>query len=115
MLSNSINESGYNRLGTNSGFSNGWDWYDCQAVLMSEVEVYGSTMWSSSGYDTGNAKLQLPLFANNRSAMNNRSSWYWLKDVASASSFCDCSYYGYGSYGSAGNAIHSVRPRFVIA
>ena len=115
LLSNSLNSTGYNRFGEAGGCSNNWGWYDCQAVLMSEIELYGSIVWSSSGYDTGTAKMQLPLFANNRQAMNNRSSWYWLKDVASASFFCYCSGDGYADYGSAGGANGCVRPRFVIA
>lgn len=115
LLSNSLNPTGYNRFGEAGGCSNNWGWYDCQAVLMSEIELYGSIVWSSSGYDTGTAKMQLPLFANNRQAMNNRSSWYWLKDVASASRFCFCSDYGIAYYGSAGDVGGCVRPRFVIA
>ena len=115
LLSNSLNSTGYNRFGEAGGCSNNWGWYDCQAVLMSEIELYGSIVWSSSGYDTGAAKMQLPLFAHNRQAMSNRSSWYWLKDVASASNFCNCGYHGFAYYNSAGNAFDYVRPRFVIA
>ena len=114
-LSNSINESGYNRYGTNSGCSNNYGWYDCQAVLMSEIEVYGSTVWSSSGYDTGTAKVQLPLFANNKSALNNRSCFYYLKGVASTESFCCCNYDGGAAFAGAGYTSIGVRPRFVIA
>lgn len=58
---------------------------NAQAILMSEIEVYGSIVWSSSGYDTGNANHQFELFANSKSAINNRSAWYWLKDIASSS------------------------------
>ena len=115
MLSNSINSTGYNRFGSNTGCSNGWNWVSCQAVLMSEIEVYGSIAWSSSGYDTGNANKQLPLFANSKQSINNRSAWYWLKDVASASYFCLCFNCGNAYYSSAGNAGCCVRPRFVIA
>ena len=115
LLSNSINSTGYNRFGSNTGCSNGWNWVSCQAVLMSEIEVYGSIVWSSSGHDTGNANKQLPLFANNKQAINNRSAWYWLKDVASASYFCLCSDYGNADCYSAGIASDYVRPRFVIA
>lgn len=114
LLSNSINATGYNRYGTNSGCSNNWAWTDCQAVLMSEVEVYGATVWSSSGYDTGNANNQLPIFRDVR-FVNNRTAWYWLKDVASASNFCDCNGDGNSNCNSAGNASDCVRPRFVIA
>ena len=86
-----------------------------QAVLMSEVEVYGCTVWSSSGYDTGNAKMQLPLFAHSRNAMNDRSGWYWLKDAASSAYFCGCSGGGGANYGFAGDTGNCVRPRFIIA
>lgn len=115
LLSNSINETGTNRFGTANGCSNNWAWSMRQAVLMSEIEVYGSTVWSSSGYDTGAAKMQLPLFKHSRNAMNNRSCWYWLKDVASSAFFCRCSDYGYAGYDDAGVTWYCVRPRFIIA
>ena len=115
LLSTSINATGTNRFGTANGCSNNWAWAMRQAVLMSEVEVYGCTVWSSSGYDTGNAKMQLPLFAHSRNAMNNRSCWYWLKDVASSAGFCGCDGHGNASYGGAGTTWICVRPRFIIA
>lgn len=115
LLSNSINTTGTNHFGTANGCSNNWAWTMRQAVLMSEVEVYGSTVWSSSGYDTGNAKMQLPLFAHSRSAMNNRTAWYWLKDVASSARFCACDSDGYAYYAGAGNAWGCVRPRFILS
>lgn len=114
LCSNGINESGYNRFGSNTGCSNNWTWGSYQTILMSEVEVYGSTVWSSSGYDTGSAKMQMPLFTHNRQAMNNRSSWYWLKDVASGARFCHCDNDGDARYGNASYALGGVRPRFVI-
>jgi hypothetical protein len=82
---------------------------------MSEIEVYGSIVWSSSGYDTGTAKRQFELFAMDERAINNRSSYYWLKDVASASNFAYASSIGAASYSDASNAGCSVRPRFVLA
>ena len=114
LLSTAINASGYNRFGSNSGCSNSWAWTAVQAVLMSEVEVYGSIVWSSSGYDTGTACMQLPLF-NDKNAINNRSSYYWLKDVASASNFCYVNNNGYANNNSASDTYRYVRPRFVIS
>lgn len=114
LVSNGINATGYNRFGTNGGCSNGWEWIDAQAILMSETELYGSIAWSSSGYDTGNANHQFELFANSQSAINNRSAWYWLKDVASASNFCRSDDNGLSGYGGASGANGCVRPRFVI-
>ena len=115
LLSNSMNASGYNKFGTNSGCSNNWAWTSCQAVLMSEVECYGAAICSSSLYDTGNAAAQLPLFVHSKEARNNRSAYYWLKDVASATYFCLCGNYGYAHSSYAGGASLYVRPRFVIA
>lgn len=115
LVSNSINATGYNKFGSNSGCSNNWEWISCQAILMTEVEVYGSTVWSSSGYDTGSGNHQFELFKFAKSAINNRSSWYWLRDVANASSFCCCSSNGNSACRWAANANSCVRPRFVIA
>lgn len=103
-----------NRISSNDGCSNGWEWVDAQAILMSEVELYGSTVWSSSGFDTGNANHQFELFANSKSAINNRSAWYWMKDVASASEFCDCNNNGRADCDTASGVGRYVRPRFVI-
>ena len=115
LVSNVINSSGVNRFGTSGGCSNGWEWISAQAVLMSEVEVYGSTVWSSSGYDTGNANKQLPLFMFSKQAVNNRSAYYWLKDVAGAARFCFARDYGSSDCDSASVALLCVRPRFILA
>ena len=114
LLSNSINTSGVNRFGTADGCSNNWAWTSVQAVLLSEIECYGSIVWSSSGFDTGEANKQLPLFAYSESARNNRGAYYWLKDVASAVRFCTSSSNGTSASYAASNADTFVRPRFVI-
>ena len=115
LLSNTINASGYNRFGTNNGCSNSCSWCSCQAVLMSEVEVYGATVWSSSGFDTGTACMQLPLFAKDKACINNRSTYYWLKDVANASLFCRADGNGRAGHGTSNDATVCVRPRFNLA
>ena len=115
LVSNEVNATGYNRFGSATGCANNWEWISAQAILMSEVEVYGTTVWSSSGYDTGNANRQLPLFAFSKQAQNNHTAWYWIKDVSSAANFCIADNNGgYGGYG-AGTANGYVRPRFIIA
>ena len=81
---------GYNRYGSNSGCSNNWDWKDDQYIsLMSEVQLYGSVIWSSSGYDTGEANEKLALFNHIRpnKLFGNRN--IWLRDIASATRFAD--------------------------
>lgn len=114
LITNAVNSAYYNRCGQASGAASAWEWASMQAILMSEIEVYGSEVWSSSGYDTGNAWPQLPLFRLSKKAANNRSSYYWLKSVSSASSFCYV--YGIGNAGDtgAGSANRYVRPRFVL-
>ena len=115
LCSNQINTSAVNRLAAASGASSNFTWEDCQAVLMSEIEVYGSIVFSSSGFDTGNACAQLPLFVHSKVAQNNRSGHYWLKDIASAAYFCYCSHSGDAPCSSASHANLYVRPRFILA
>lgn len=122
MVSNAVNNSGYNRYGSATGCSSGWEWVNAQAVLMSEIEVYGSIVWSSSGYDTGNARVQLPLFAFSKKAQNihgpdasGENAYWWLKDVASSSAFCFAFDTGIAYSNGAGFADRYVRPRFILA
>ena len=114
LVSNAINATGYNRFGSATGCASNWEWISAQAILMSEVEAYGSIAWSSSGYDTGNANRQLPLFAFSKQAQNNRSGYWWLKDVASAASFCGANSGGLSYYSGASSAYACVRPRFIL-
>lgn len=115
LVSNAINATGYNRFGGATGCASGWEWISAQAILMSEIEAYGSIVWSSSGIDTGNANRQLPLFAFSKQAQNNRSAYWWLKDIASDVNFCRADDYGYAAYNVASNEENCVRPRFIIA
>lgn len=115
-VSNSVDKnSSQNKFPGQNGASNNWEWTSMQAILMSEVECYGSVAFSSSGYDTGNANHWLPLFQFSNSARNNRSAYYWLKDVESSARFCLANGYGYSDYANASNAHTFIRPRFVIA
>lgn len=115
MVSNAINATGYNRFGSATGCASNWDWISVQAILMSEIEVYGSIVWSSAGYDTGNANRQLPLFAFSKQAQNNRSSFWWLKDIPCANNFCCVFFDGVASFSNEINVELCVRPRFIIA
>lgn len=114
LVSNAINATGYNRFGSATGCASNWEWISAQAILMSEVEAYGSIAWSSSGYDTGNANRQLPLFAFSKQAQNNRSAYWWLKDIASAANFCFAYTLGNSYYNGASFAYYYVRPRFIL-
>ena len=115
LVSFRLNATGYNRFGSATGCASNWEFISAQAILMSEVEVYGATVWSSSGFDTGNANVQLPLFAFSKQAQNNRTALYWLKDVANAADFCSANNSGNGYCSRASSASVYVRPRFIIA
>lgn len=115
LVSNAINATGYNRFGSATGCASKGEWISAQAILMSEIEVYGSIVWSSAGYDTGNANRQLPLFAFSKQAQNNGSADYWLKDIASAVSFCRAYTNGNADSADANYAGCYVRPRFILA
>ena len=91
LSTNSINKTAMSSAGAGwTGSSNGWEWHDCYATLLNECELYGGPVFSSSGYDIGIKKAQLPLFALNPELISLRSMWYWLKNVASGSDFCHC-------------------------
>ena len=115
LVSSAINKNGYNRLGSATGCASNGEWISAQAILMSEIEAYGSIVWSSAGYDTGNANIQLPLFAFSKQAQNNRSAYWWLKDIVSAAEFCFANAHGHADHNYAGYARNYVRPRFIIA
>lgn len=86
LYSNSINMTGYNRLGAASGCSNNWAWSADQYIAaLSEVQVYGSIVWSSSGYDTGEADQQLEVFKRFKHTDIFGNEYPWLRDVVSSS------------------------------
>lgn len=85
-LSNAVNQSGYNKRGENSGCASGASWVTDQYICaLSELQVYGSVVWSSSGYDTGEACRQLDVFRHYNHTEIFGSEYPWLRDVVSAS------------------------------
>ena len=97
-----------------SGKATGWAWTDAKVELMNEVEVYGSSVWTSMpGYETGINKRQLSLFRIAPQFINIRALW-WLRSVYSAAAACTCDGFGYSDYGSASVSI-GVRPLSLIA
>lgn len=99
LLSNAVDETYYNRFGTASGAASSWTWFNGRYIVApSEIEIYGSIAWSSSGYDTGEACHPLQAFQRFRfnELLGNTSPW--LRDVSSASSACLAVYNGVASY-----------------
>lgn len=93
LLSNAVNTSGYNKFGEASGCASGWAWEEnCKISALSEVQVYGAAIWSSSGYDTGEACRQLDVFQRYSHTEIFGGEYPWLRDVASAT-------YAAGAYG----------------
>lgn len=100
LLSNAVDETHYNRFGTASGAASSWTWFNGRYIVApSEIEIYGSIAWSSSGYDTGEACHPLQAFQRFRFNELLGDTYPWLRDVASASDACHV--------GSHGNAAHS--------
>lgn len=112
LLTNKINPTGYNRTGINDGCSNGHSWYSRKLDLMDECEVYGSAIWSSSGFDCGSAYTQLPLFALAPQYILSNES-YWLKDVSTSHSYASVTNSGIADGAWTGSVL-GVRPRFLI-
>lgn len=101
-----------------NGYASGGSWYDSTVELMTEQNVYGCKVFGNciNGTSFPNSytvdKSQYPLFAHNPRMINIRVA-YWLRDVASAASFCRVDGNGGASRNSASDA-HGVRPAFSI-
>ena len=112
LLSNAVDTTRSNMFGTAGGASSSWEWTEVYATLPSEVQIYGSTIWSSSGYDTGEACMKLPVFNFINHVQFSR--WrFWLRGVASSSYFCFASRNGNATTWDASSSI-GVRPVICI-
>ena len=115
-LTNSVNTSAANRTaGKSNGASNGRTGVGSRKVdLMTEIQVYGSIVWSSSGYDTAVDNVQFPLFRlKPEFIVEGNKNWYWLRDVVSSSWFARVYDNGFSSNSSASSS-GGVRPCFYI-
>lgn len=106
LLSNAVNASGYNKFGEASGCSSSWAWEDTKICALSEVQVYGAAIWSSSGYDTGEACRQLDVFQRYSHTEIFGNEYPWLRDVVSASLAAICGNLGYAYDTTAFNAAY---------
>jgi len=106
LLTNAVNTNGINRFGEASGCSSNWTWEDTKICALSEVQVYGSSIWSSSGYDTGEACRQLEVFQKYSHTEIFGNEYPWLRDVVSASNAADANRNGLAYYDAASNAYY---------
>ena len=117
LLSNRVNIEVINQSGgILIGAANNWEWYTRSIDLMSEANVYGTTVVSSSFFDTALDNMQYALFQLKpelKHSYENIRFNYWLKNISSkmnfAAVFLD---------GPAGDkkvtSNYGVRPRFLI-
>lgn len=99
----------------NGNTPSGWAWFDSDVELMNEVQVYGSVAWGAhdgNGYNVASGDGQFPLFMFDRTKLHNRED-YWLRDVASATTFSFVSNHGDANNGAASYS-SGVRPAFCI-
>ena len=94
------------------GVASSWEWFSHKVRLMSEVEVYGTRVWSG-GYDIGTANEQFPLFRLMPQLATGLHYNYWLSGIASAVYACFVSHHCNASYHNTSDA-WGVRVRFLV-
>ncbi len=116
ILTDTVDEKRSNQFGNDTGASSNWAWYERKLDLMSEVTVYGTTISSSSFYDTGIDDRQYAIFQLKPEFINSYKNYrftYWLKDVVSSAYFAGVNYRG-APLTNGANGSFGVRPRFLI-
>ena len=119
LLTNSLNENTLSNAGAGfQGSSNGWGWYESQIDLMSEKNVYGADVASSSLFDTGIDNRQYAIFQLKPELINTNGKGarfsYWLKSVSGTTGFAAVAYNGHSDFAFASYSGYVVRPRFLI-
>jgi len=91
-----------------TGAANAAEWATINLQLMNEVQVYGTTVWSSSVYDVGTDNRKLPVFDFITPVQFGRSG-FWLRSVGSSTYFANCGGNGTAGCYNASN-VNYVRP-----
>ena len=113
LLSNSMNTSIASGAGAGwTGASNDWAWASAYCTLLTEVQVYGSRVFSSSFFDIGEGCSQLPLFKFVNHVYHGRFN-FWLRAVASFTTFALAAGDG-GAFGRVASDAYAVRPLITI-
>lgn len=96
------------------GKATDWAWQNSIVDLMNESMVYGHEAWAGHpGYETAEGMTQLALFRLNPTLICTRES-YWLRDVATATSFAIVGGNGHANSTGASYSL-GVRPAFAVA
>ena len=106
LLSNAVNQTGTNKMGSATGCSSSWGWVSSYISALSEVQVYGATVWSSSGFDTGEACRQLDVFRVYNHTEIFGGEYPWLRDVVSASAAAFAHSFGDANFNAASSAYY---------
>lgn len=111
-ITNTVTSTVASRAGLGwQGGSTAGEWSDQKAILMTELEAYGATPFSSSAYDNIGLNEQLPGMKLDR--IMNRRFYRWLRSVCYSTTFCRVSAHGNPIYGNA-SSVNVVCPRFAI-
>lgn len=111
-ITNTVTSTVASRAGLGwQGGSTAGEWSDQKAILMTELEAYGATPFSSSAYDNIGLNEQLPGMKLDR--IMNRRFYRWLRSVCLSTSFCYVYAHGHPNSGGASSVI-VVCPRFAI-
>ena len=104
--------------GASNGVATSWAWIDVKINIPNQVMVYGHTPWKQGvhgdGYQTGNRKTLLPLFAVRPDLVTSRSGAYWLSDFTSSTNFALVNYTGMADVTVASHPGRGVRPYVII-
>ena len=95
-----------------SGSSSSWAWYDSKSDLMTEMELYGTSIFNTSGHDVASGYSQYPLFALAPEFISMGYD-YWLRGVANSAKFTICRSDGRADMENA-SVSAGIRPRIVI-
>lgn len=87
------------------------EWVDVSVNIPNEAMMYGNSPMASSGRDTYDCNKQLAAFRYGQNF--TRSSWCWLRDVASAIYFASVDGRGEADCNGA-SYVHGVRPYFLL-
>ena len=120
-LTNNMNSDVISRIadsitGFKKGAASGSVATSTKIDIMNEMNVYGSIIWSSSGYDIGHDNKQYALFRLKPDFINHYNDYmsYFLRDIASSYYYSSVYFDGSCNFTDAQANNYGVRPRFLI-
>lgn len=100
-LSNKVTTTAASMAGAGfTGSASGGEWTDVTLALPNEVQIYGTTVFSSSAYDVMTDNRQLPVFKFIGPQRYSRDT-FWLRAVVSNTQFAYCAHSSSAYFGSA--------------